>query len=571
MKTFITILLLYTSLFASSHAFIKDIKVYHDDALSYSLESIKSQSDNFVSLDNNDTNKEPAWLHITLSDEMESGEYIVSYNYADFDLISMTAAQHCHKFTLYGVKRVSFVYDKQRDSADYFVRTLGTDIDFPSFIQIQKRDDFYTSIDRLTFYLLLAGVVLGLIMMTAIYNGALYIYNKELAFLYYALMQIFMVGVLGFHTGMPFVQFPSLLTHPFVYDYLSLCTAFFAVLFTRSFLDTKAHLPYHDKILQLFILLIMIDMLYYPKAIIEEYGLYSITTAFFVYVGYKRMRQGYKPARFYFLGWLALVFGIVVVEHFEQYAYIDTMLVGSTIEAIMLAIALAYKIRQIQSKKEEQKELLIHQSRLASMGEMIGNIAHQWRQPLTNLSYIFMNIQELDDKKERSKKIIEGTKQLEFMSQTIDDFRDFYAPKKEKEHFDIQKAIQSVIDLMHFEDIMIEIKADKSAEVYNYQNQFKQVILNILSNAKEALIQTKTKEPSISIMIEKNTIMISDNAGGITPQHIKKIFDPYFSTKAGSSGIGLYMSKMIVQRNLAGTLEVSNDDKGAVFTIMIAS
>lgn len=245
------------------------------------------------------------------------------------------------------------------------------------------------------------------------------------------------------------------------------------------------------------------------------------------------------------------------------------MLLGSAIEAIMLAIALAYKIKQLQDEKEQQKELMIHQSKLAAMGEMIGNIAHQWRQPLTHLSYILMNLEEIEDKKARSKKVVEGTKQLEFMSHTIDDFKDFYAPQKEKEYFTLADQTRHVLELIKLQDIELILDIQQNLTIFNYKNEFKQVLLNVLSNAKETLIQRNIKNPTIMISINKNQITIEDNAGGIKEKNIQKIFEPYFTTKEKSSGIGLYMSKIIIEKNMQGELRVVNSDKGALFTIQL--
>ncbi len=568
MKTFIMILtLFFSSLLADEKPIITGVWSYQTADASLTLENIKAYDKHFKKMDANSTFTKPQWIKIKIRDDLKSGRYIVSYGQSDFDFSSFTPQQQMQKFVLYGTKRVSFSYQQGRDSTVYYVHLLPTDVTYPSFTFVQSEKNFLTSLNSIFIYLLIAGIVLGLIMMTAIYNGALYYFNKEKAFLYYTLMQVFMVGVLWFNTGMPHAISPYFLSHPFIYAYISLFTAFFAVLFTRSFLDTKRYLPYHDKVLVLFLLIIIGDMLYYPKAILEDYGLYSLTTAYFLVVGFLRMRQGYKPARFFFIGWIALTLGILVVEYFEKYAYFDTMLLGSTIEAIMLAIALAYKIKQIHAEKEQQKELMIHQSRLASMGEMLGNIAHQWRQPLTHLSYIFMNIEELDDKKERSLKVAEGTKQLEFMSQTVDDFRDFYAPDKGKERFDMTTECEEVLTLMNLQDIHIILTTKEKSELYNYKNEFKQVMLNLLSNAKEALLTRGIKEPTITIIIDKNTIMISDNAGGIQEHNIQKIFEPYFTTKEKSSGIGLYMSKMIVEKNMGGSLSVKNGKDGAIFII----
>ena len=573
MKTFILLLTLFFShLLADEKPIISDISFYDTNDSHILIDTIIYHDKSFISFDKNhtiDTNQTAHWLRITLENTLISGDYVIAYAGGEFDISSFRPEQNLQKFHIYNGKNISFHYQRKRDSQVYYLRLSHFENTLPSYINATSKTKMYQSIEDFTFYLLISGIVLGLIMMAAIYNGALYYYNKEKAFLYYALMQVFMVGVLFFHTGVPYILSKFFLTHPSIYEYLSLITAFFAVLFARTFLNTKEYLPAHDKVLLFFLAFIMIDMLYYPKAMLSSWSLYSITTAYFLVVGFLRLRQGYKPAWFFFIGWIAMVCGIIMIEYFEEYAYFDTMLLGSSIEAIMLALALAYKIQQISKKREAQKELLIHQSRLASMGEMIGNIAHQWRQPLTHLSYIMMNVEEITDKKERKIKIAEATKQLEFMSQTIDDFKDFYAPDKEMENFSLSKESQHVMDLMHFEDIKVTLEIYHDMEILNYKNQYKQVLLNLLSNAKEALIQRHIKEPRITIMIKQSTITVEDNAGGIQEAHIHKIFEPYFSTKEKSSGVGLYMSKMIVEKNMGGVLAVKNSKKGAIFSLKL--
>ena len=212
------------------------------------------------------------------------------------------------------------------------------------------------------------------------------------------------------------------------------------------------------------------------------------------------------------------------------------------------------------------------------MGEMIGNIAHQWRQPLTHLSYTFMNIQEAQKHNELNdayltKKIDEANVQLDFMSQTIDDFKDFYVPNKEKETFFISHATKETLDIMKntfkHSDIEVELIIKEDSTLHNYKNEYKQVLLNLLSNAKDVLVERATKSPHITIVIDNNTIHVTDNAGGIKKDILKRIYEPYFTTKEGNSGIGLYMSKMIVERNMGGTLSVTNTSQGADFDIRL--
>jgi signal transduction histidine kinase len=218
-------------------------------------------------------------------------------------------------------------------------------------------------------------------------------------------------------------------------------------------------------------------------------------------------------------------------------------------------------------EKEQQKQLLIHQSKLASMGEMLGNIAHQWRQPLTRLSYTLMNIEVADNEKEKHSLVEESTKQLEFMSQTIDDFTNFYAPSKEKERFSLEVVSKEVLELIYYENIEINIEIKNDTTIYNYKNEFKQVLLNLLSNAKDVLMARKSINPTILIEVDKNSITLEDNAGGIELENIEKIFEPYFSTKEDGLGIGLYMSKMIIEKNMGAKLFVKNGKQGAIFII----
>ena len=228
-------------------------------------------------------------------------------------------------------------------------------------------------------------------------------------------------------------------------------------------------------------------------------------------------------------------------------------------------------MREIKDEKEEQKELLIHQSRLASMGEMLGNIAHQWRQPLSRLGYILMNIESKDKVQCHTQKLKEASNQLEFMSQTIDDFRDFYKPDKEKEIFNLLEETQKVLVLLDFKEIEIVVVAKEEVSILNHKNAYKQVLLNLLTNAKDILKNRAVPFPKIIIKIEKNAITVSDNAGGVKLENIQRIFEPYFSTKPQGLGIGLYMSKVIVEKNMGGKMRVENTKNGASFHLFFTT
>ena len=237
------------------------------------------------------------------------------------------------------------------------------------------------------------------------------------------------------------------------------------------------------------------------------------------------------------------------------------------------------------SELKEKEGLLFQQSKLALMGEMMSAIAHQWRQPLNAIAALNIKTETVLEFNEtitpkQYEPISQGIEnQLNYMSKTIDDFRDFFIPNKRKVNFSLTKSINKVYDLLQPQfknhDIQVSIESENII-VNGYQNEFMQVIINILNNAKDAILSKQRKKKYIKIKVskekEKNAlIIISDNGGGIKNEIIEKIFDPYFTTKFKSqgTGIGLYMSKMIIEKSMLGKLDVENSKEGAIFKILI--
>lgn len=238
----------------------------------------------------------------------------------------------------------------------------------------------------------------------------------------------------------------------------------------------------------------------------------------------------------------------------------------------------------IEEGKRKDKAML-QQSKLARMGAMISMIAHQWRQPLTELSGILMELETATRFKKVNddhilNSIERSDKMIEFMSNTIDDFRNFYKPDKKKENFYVldscKKAINLISAALDDGGIELELNVKKDREIYGYPTEYSQVILNLLTNARDILVEKKIKNPKITISIDSmgvlSIVKLSDNAGGIKEENFDLIFDPYFSTKDSSkgTGLGLYISKLIIERNMGGELSVKNDEQGAVFKIVLA-
>jgi signal transduction histidine kinase len=241
----------------------------------------------------------------------------------------------------------------------------------------------------------------------------------------------------------------------------------------------------------------------------------------------------------------------------------------------------------LQRKEIKEKDILLQQqSRLAALGEMIGNIAHQWRQPL---SAITSSASGLEVKREfgvlEEKDIQESTafivKNANFLSLTIENFRNFFKKNDDNTNFNLALSLQNTVEIVSSSyknsNIDLKLELDETVFYYGSENLFSQVVLNILSNAKDSLVQNNIENKKVMIKLNKTDdlikIEIIDNGGGI-PENIKeKIFDPYFTTKHQSqgTGLGLYMSLEIIENHFDGSFKVSNTNAlgslGACFSI----
>ncbi|TLP38450.1 sensor histidine kinase [Arcobacter arenosus] len=242
------------------------------------------------------------------------------------------------------------------------------------------------------------------------------------------------------------------------------------------------------------------------------------------------------------------------------------------------------KLINLEVEKNRQKDkIMFQQNKMAAMGEMLNNIAHQWRQPLMEISSLFIPIQakidfDLDiDKKELNQTIIKLNEITKYMSNTIDDFKNFFATTKEKEEFKLSSQINASLNILSSSlknnNIMLDIIVKKNPTVYGYKNEYTQVLINIINNAKDILIQRKIKNPKIIITIDEAEdeviICVEDNGGGVKVKPIEDIFKPFFTyEKMNGTGIGLFMSKLIIENNMNGRLWVENKKDGALFKII---
>lgn len=278
-------------------------------------------------------------------------------------------------------------------------------------------------------------------------------------------------------------------------------------------------------------------------------------------------------------------------EDDKESTYATTQSLHRKLEKINIQLEYMFKSELEENRKNER--LLLMQSKSAAMGEMIGNIAHQWRQPLNTLNFILMNLQDGLEEKEPDKetmdvihqKIDKGFSIIKKMSETIDDFRNFFKPQDIRKPFKVRETIEH--SLMLFEErirlnaIRIRWHHEEDLVCHGYSGHFSQIVINLINNSIDAyksgdnVIASPETDRSIDIEFRNEgeyiVIHVSDHAGGIAEEILDNIFDPYFTTKdmQNGTGLGLYMSKTIAEKHFGGSLYAENRDGGVRFTMML--
>ena len=268
---------------------------------------------------------------------------------------------------------------------------------------------------------------------------------------------------------------------------------------------------------------------------------------------------------------IAALLAIVILQNIRLlHARLAHMVDEKTKELQELNYDLEQKVLYEVAQSRQKDQIMFRQSRLASMGEMIGNIAHQWRQPLNALVLVIQSFQmkrlagmELSDEF-IDKQVSEGLALASLMSRTIDDFRNFFKPNKNEEIFNIKETVLYSIKLVKEyyakSEIELYISCAQELQIKGYPNEFSQVIMNLFSNAKDALDERNIEEKCIEVLVTKEgdnaVVSVIDNGGGISEEVQDRMFEPYFTTKhkAAGTGIGLHMSKEIIEKQMRGSI-----------------
>lgn len=433
-----------------------------------------------------------------------------------------------------------------------------------------------SEINLILFY----GITFGILIMTIVYTFVRYLYSKEVFYISYCFMQIFSLLYIVSYSKLFEISF-------FIQEMALVIASLSAGLFAINYYEGK-FLPkitnYKELIINTFLLNVVILTAFYHY-VLFEYLPYTIIYAILFISIIFNLKQGFKPTLIYVIGWsifCILLFVFNFKDFYNQSGYFDLVLVVFAIEAMLFTISIAYKYNDLKNKNKSFEKLILQQSKFVKSGEMIANITHQFRQPLNNISYILMNLKKRFENKNLDeiyfdKKVNQANEQLSFLSKTIDDFKEFYTISKDKEIFSVKDGILNATTILSADLKTYNIELETSFEtfedikIYGVKSELSQVLIAIISNSIDVLKSIKNPKIKIEVFSSSAEVIIklADNGGGIKTKNLKKIFEPYFSTKEEGTGIGLYLSKMIIEESFAGKILVENKKEGVLFSLFI--
>lgn len=452
--------------------------------------------------------------------------------------------------------------------------------------------DFYQS------YNMVEGLFFGGMLIMLFYNLFLYFLLKFRAYLYYVLytfwLMVYFIGFFGFSQR----YFPD---HTWMF-YLSSGSFFIAMtLFVQSILNLKEQLPPIYKILNFFIgyfvvstlvniFVLEIEAFFYAQLLFNLFFIMVSIYGFFIIVStyYLAVYQKDKIARVYTLVWSvvalsSLTLPVIYLHVLEVEVPADYILQFIMLfEVLCFSFILAYKIKEMEREKLVQQKLLVEQGKLASMGEMISTIAHQWRQPLSEINGVVLNV-DVDHRRERltqerlDKHINEIEEVTAYLSKTIHDFMNFFDNTKMLESFSLStifKQSNKLVSISTGKVVSLNYNMQSNIEMVGYKSELIQALIIVINNSIEA---TQKEKKKASIWVDATEIegrvqiTIEDNGGGINKEILEDIFMPYFTTKSETKGrgLGLYILKIIIEQSMHGRVALFNGKEGAVCKMTI--
>lgn len=442
---------------------------------------------------------------------------------------------------------------------------------------------------------ILQAIFLGAMLMIMLYNLSLFLITKFSPYRYYLIYMFSITIYFAIYQG----YLKAYESIPILYiNIIFLVFVLFAFVsmgqFLQKLFNYKELFPTMNRLIILNQYYLIINIFFYITfTLMDEFKLVHITFRLFpiflpiYYILYLitlfKVFHTYRVfiAKWYFLSWLFI--GFMVLVQAASNNTLITFPIESTIvlevsmllESLLLSIFLALRIKAIETEKNQQRTLLIQKNRLSAIGEMASSIAHQWRQPLSTINGVVLNL-EIDhrknilDGKQLEKHLVQIETVTAHLSSTINSFLDFSAAQKERERFYVEEIIRQCEKITN---LTFKYRANKT-KIYGYKAEFLQALLITINNAHDAAKLNKV-EPFIKIDLfiqnEMLYLYIEDNGGGIKEEIRDKVFDPYFTTKHQSqgTGLGLYILKIIIQDKMLGNIKLSNTKQGLSLQLTI--
>jgi len=455
-------------------------------------------------------------------------------------------------------------------------------------------------IEYFQFYSFFQGAFLIVLLVMMIYNFITYLIIRVKAYLYYLGYALLLVLYQATYFGyFKIFNFEPIITLVLLISG-GIGFMIFAAYFIRELFQFQKHFPKIDKLFSLIIWSLILLMFFYIFTIkhidfsVSQSVFNIISIAVFAYVFiilYSLNYLAYKRARdiifLYAMVWNVIsVLGLLLIAMHSNIISTDVGVdylfeVGMVIESVLFSLLLAYRIKEIEEQKQEQELMLIQQNRLASMGEMISTIAHQWRQPLSQINGRVLGL-DIDYKKKRltdevMEEHLSDIEQITVnMSGIINDFMNFFNTTKEVETFEIKDIIFEAIRIVEsssFEKVKIVYNLE-DITLQGHKSELIQAILIVINNAIDAYSGTEVAKIIIGVKEQEDNVVIltfKDNGDGVSDEVLRHMFEPYYTTKHKSqgTGLGLYILKMIIENGMGGKAYIKNDVEGATFTLEI--
>jgi len=444
---------------------------------------------------------------------------------------------------------------------------------------------------------LISLVLVSMLLALVFYNILFYFSTKFKDYLYYSTYIFFIVIWTGYEFGLFAHYFGVLEANGMILNFSVVFGNIFMFLFVQVLLNTKENYPKEHKWLNIIIIAFIFNLLTIPYDLyfaLEFFMLTSIVIIMvYIPIGISIYRKRDPYIKYLGLGqFIVVLFGIVSQLFYEGLIDYDFFTrrsfgLGVILEAFLFSYLLSYRIKRLQENQRISKEQnIFYDDKLKALNQLLDNIAHQWKQPLSQINTSIMIVDiELKKAKIDSPVAQERLNEMEnlshYLAQTIDDFKSIYDNCQIKTKFNLAQTIQHTFatllePIYTRQKIEMQQDLDKSIHLESYENHLQQILLIILNNAKDALIQAKISTPKVLISIyreESNSIIIKicNNAQGINPIYKNKLFEPNFSTKVDGQGIGLYMARKIVVELMDGELGFENRDNGVCFFIKLVS